>query len=58
MCADQQPALAVISRMNAINSECSTPFTKHWSTAIAPTDMITPPQTPPEMSMENAKVCI
>lgn len=56
--ADQPAALAVISRMNVINSECSIPFTKQWSTAIAAADMITPPQTPPEMSMDSVKVRI
>lgn len=36
----------------------SSPFFKRWNTANDPTEMITPPQTPPEMSIDGAKVRI
>lgn len=36
----------------------SSPFFKRWNTANDPTEMITPPQTPPEMSLDGTKVGI
>lgn len=58
MGAEEHPALALISRMNTIKTECSSAqFFKRWDTANDPAEMITPPQTPPEMSIDGLKVC-
>lgn len=58
MGADEHPAMAAVSRMKTIETECSSPYYKRWNTANDPAEMITPPQTPPEMSMDALKVCI